>query len=113
MKRGTNTGLGGGIAVLLAIIVGLVMPFVTAAEVGNLYKAKGQPAPVVTGLWILLPLMGALNWCIKVNGAPNAYWRTDALIDERRTPRTDLGPGRTSCRRQREKSAYTVSYSSS
>jgi cellobiose-specific phosphotransferase system component IIC len=80
MKRATNQGLGGGIALLLAIVVSIVMPFVTAAEVGNLYKAKGQPAPVsgITGLWILLPLLGSLIWFIKVNGALNAYWRAAA-----------------------------------
>lgn len=80
MKRATNTGLGGGIALLLAIFVGIVMPFITASEVGNLYKAKGQPAPVsaLTGLWILLPIVGALIWFVKVNGALNAYWRAAA-----------------------------------
>lgn len=80
MKRATNSGIGGGIAVLLGLFVGIVMPFLTAAEVGNLYKNSGRPAPVsgLTGLWILLPLLGIIIWFVKVNGALNAYWRTAA-----------------------------------
>jgi len=80
MKRATNTGLGGGIALLLAFFVGFVMPFVTGSEVGNLYKARGQAAPVsgLTGFWILLPLVGPIVWFVKVNGALNAYWRAAA-----------------------------------
>lgn len=80
MKRATNSGIGGGIAVLLGLFVGIVMPFLTAAEVGNLYKNSGRQAPVsgLTGLWILLPLVGIIVWFVKVNGALNAYWRTAA-----------------------------------
>jgi len=80
LKRQTNNGLGGGIALLLAFFVGIVMPFVTANEVGQAYTARGQKPPVsaITGLWILLPLLGILIWFVKVNGAINAYWRSTA-----------------------------------
>jgi hypothetical protein len=78
LKRQTGNGIGGGIALLLAIFVGIAMPFVTANEVAQTYAAKGQKAPVsaITGLWILLPLLGSLIWFVKVNGAINNLWRT-------------------------------------
>jgi hypothetical protein len=71
-------GLGGVVALLLAIFVGFVMPFLTADEVGKLYEARGQAKPVsaITGLWILLPLIGGFVWFAKTNGALNDYWRS-------------------------------------
>jgi hypothetical protein len=82
MKRHTGDGLGGGLALVLAIFLGIVMPFLTASEAGNMYKRAGQQPPVsgVTGLWVLLPLVGALVWFIKTNGALNAYWRTQGVV---------------------------------
>jgi hypothetical protein len=79
MKRHKNgQGLGGGIALVLAIFVGIVMPFITADEVGKLYEARGQAKPVsaITGLWIILPLAGAIVWFVKTNGALNDYWKS-------------------------------------
>jgi len=74
----TGDGLGGGLALLLALLVGIVMPFLTASEVGRLYERRGQRPPVtgITGLWILLPLVGAIVWFVKTNGALNTYWRS-------------------------------------
>ena len=78
MKRNSGQGLGGGIALVLALFVGFVLPFTMASEVGNLYKRAGREAPVsgVTGLWILLPLVGAIVWFVKTNGALNSYWES-------------------------------------
>ena len=82
MKRHTGEGLGGGLALVLSILVGIVMPFLTASEVGRMYQRRGQQAPVTgaTGLWYLLLgwffLVGAVVWFVKVNGALNAYWRS-------------------------------------
>lgn len=82
MKRHTNTGLGGGVSLLLAIFISIVMPFITASEVGGLYARRGERAPVsgVTGLWYLLLfwlfLIGPIVWFVKVNGALNSYWRS-------------------------------------
>ena len=81
MKRHTGAGLGGGIALLLTLFVGSVMPYITSAEVGNLYTGKGQKAPVggATGLWFfpgIFILVGPLVWFIKTNGALNDYWRS-------------------------------------
>jgi hypothetical protein len=78
MKRHTGNGVGGGIALLLAIFVGIVMPFLNSSEVGQLYERKGQAKPVsgVTGCWILLPFVGAIVWFVKTNGALNRYWES-------------------------------------
>lgn len=80
MKRHTGVGIGGGIALLLAILVGFVMPFLTSHEVGELYGRRGQRKPVtaVTGLWFLLLgwffFVGAVVWFVKTNKALNDYW---------------------------------------
>jgi hypothetical protein len=82
MKRHTGEGLGGGIALLLAIFVGFVMPFLNSNEVGRLYERRGQRPPVsaVTGLWALLLgwcfFLGTIVWFVKTNDALNSYWRS-------------------------------------
>ena len=82
MKQHSGTGLGGVIAVLLAIFVGVVSPFLNSHEVGELYARRGQEKPVsaLTGLWMLLLswffLVGAFVWFIKTNNALNEYWRS-------------------------------------
>jgi hypothetical protein len=82
MKRHSGTGIGGGIALLLAIFIGIVMPFLTSNEVGQLYQRRGQKAPVsaLTGLWALLLgwlfFVGIIVWFVKTNDALNSYWRS-------------------------------------
>ena len=81
MKRHKGTGLGGGIALLLAILVGCVSPYITSSEVGSLYESAGQRKPVsgATGLWYfpgMFLLVGPIVWFVKTNGALNAYWRS-------------------------------------
>lgn len=85
MKRHSGSGLGGGVAFLLAFFVGIVMPYITASEVGGLYTRRGQQAPVsgATGLWYFpgsLILVGPLVWFVKTNGALNAYWRSQGAV---------------------------------
>lgn len=80
MKRHTRTGLGGGIALLIAFFIGIASPFLSSSEVGQLYERAGQPKPVsgITGLWAtlgVLILIGPVVWFVKTNGALNAYWR--------------------------------------
>jgi len=83
MKQHSGTGLGGGVALILALFVGIVMPFVTANEVGGLYERRGQAKPVsaATGVWILLPFIGMIVWFVKTNGALNDYWRSVGATD--------------------------------
>ena len=81
MKRHSGQGLGGGLAFVIAFFVGIVSPFITSSEVGNLYRSRGLAAPVsgATGLWSfpgVFILVGPLVWFIKTNGAINRYWRT-------------------------------------
>jgi hypothetical protein len=76
LKRHTGVGIGGVVALLLALFVGIAMPFLTAHEVGKMYERRGQAAPVsaITGLWTLIPLLGLIIWFVKTNSALNAYW---------------------------------------
>jgi hypothetical protein len=81
MKRHSGRGLGGGIALVLAIFVGIVMPFITSSEAGGLYEARGQQKPVsgATGLWVIpgfIIIVGPIIWFVKTNGAINDYWRS-------------------------------------
>ena len=82
MKRHTGQGIGGLVALLLAIFVGIVMPFLNSNEVGHLYERRGQKPPVtaLTGLWALLLgwffFVGLIVWFVKTNGALNDYWRS-------------------------------------
>lgn len=81
MKRHSGTGLGGVVALILALFVGFVSPFFTSSEVGMLYERRGQEKPVSgkTGLWYIpgiLILVGPIVWFVKTNGALNAYWRS-------------------------------------
>ena len=82
MKQHTGNGLGGPVALILAIFVSFLMPFFTSSEAGQLYERKGQPKPVsgTTGLWYLLLgwffFIGAIVWFVKTNAAINDYWRS-------------------------------------
>lgn len=79
MKKHSGQGIGGLVALLLAFFVGIVMPYLSSNEVGNLYTRRGQEAPVtaMTGLWYfpgMLILIGPIVWFVKTNGRLNDYW---------------------------------------
>lgn len=81
MKRHTGQGIGGVVALVLALFIGIVMPYLTSAEVGGLYKRRGQQQPVsgATGLWYfpgIFILVGPIIWFVKTNGALNDYWKS-------------------------------------
>lgn len=81
MKRHTGDGFGGVLAVVILLVFGIVMPFVTADEVGKMYARSGRAKPVsaTTGLWYfpgILILVGPIVWYVKTNGAINDYWRS-------------------------------------
>ncbi len=80
MKRHTGQGLGGTIALLLWVFLGVASPFLASNEVGAMYERRGQSKPVsgLTGLWYFpgaFILVGPIVWFVKTNGALNAYWR--------------------------------------
>ena len=81
MKRHSGQGIGGVVGLLLAFFIGIVSPYLSSSEVGNLYERRGQAKPVsgLTGLWFfpgMFLLVGPLVWFVKTNGALNAYWRS-------------------------------------
>jgi Domain of unknown function (DUF4234) len=77
MKDYSGEGLGGILGLLLSLFCGIVTVFLLPAEVGNLYSREGQKAPIgaVTGLWILLPILGGFILLWKVQGRLNDFWR--------------------------------------
>jgi hypothetical protein len=79
MKRHTGQGIGGVVALLLAIFISIVMPYITSSEVGDLYERDGKAKPVsgATGLWYfpgIFIIVGPIIWFVKTNGALNEYW---------------------------------------
>ncbi|WP_324273488.1 DUF4234 domain-containing protein [Blastococcus brunescens] len=81
MKRHTGDGLGGVLALLLAVVFWLASPFLLSHEVGRLYESRGQRSPVsaLTGLWFfpgIFLLVGPLVWFVLTNRALNGYWRS-------------------------------------
>lgn len=80
MKKHSGQGLGGGLALLLAVLVGFASPFLFSHEVGELYRRAGRTPRVtaLTGLWVIpgfLLLVLPLVWFVKSNSALNDYWR--------------------------------------
>jgi hypothetical protein len=77
-KNYSGEGVGGWLGLVIYLVIGPVTPFLVASEVGKLYSREGQQPPVtgLTGLWILLPLVGAIVWFVKVQGALNRFWES-------------------------------------
>jgi hypothetical protein len=80
MKRHTGEGVGGVVALLLSVFVGIASPFLLSHEVGGLYERRGwrRPVSALTGLWFfpgMFLLVGPLIWFIGTNMALNEYWR--------------------------------------
>jgi uncharacterized membrane protein YraQ (UPF0718 family) len=83
MKDYSGNGIGGVVGLILGIFIGFVNPFIMSAEVGHLYGAEGQePPPVtgVTGLWILLPIVGQFIWLAKTQNALSAFWEGHGAV---------------------------------
>lgn len=81
MKEHSGNGLGGGVALILAIILSPVVAFLTGDEIGKFYEQIGREKPVsaLTGLWFFpgsLIIVGPIIWFVKVSGAINDYWRS-------------------------------------
>ncbi|MEI5673069.1 MULTISPECIES: DUF4234 domain-containing protein [Nocardioides] len=81
MKQHSGQGIGGAIALILAIFVGIVNPYLLSSEVGNLRKLRGQDPKVsgITGLWYfpgMFIIVGPIIWFVKTNGALNEYWES-------------------------------------
>jgi hypothetical protein len=78
LKQHTGEGIGGVLALVIAIFINIVNWFVLPSEIGTMYARDGRTKPMTgwTGLWILLPLFGWFVWIVKVQGAMNRYWES-------------------------------------
>ena len=80
MKRHSGDGIGGVVALLVAILFWMASPFLLSHEVGRLYERTGRRKPVsaLTGLWFfpgIFLLVGPIIWFVLTNRALNDYWR--------------------------------------
>jgi len=82
IKDHSGIGVGGPLGFLIYFVVSPVTAFLLPSEVGQMVTRAGQPSRVrgLTGLWILLPLIGAIVWFVKVQGQLNAYWRARGAV---------------------------------
>ncbi len=82
LKGYSSEGIGGGLGLLFAILLGIVNVFLLPSEVGNLYAREGQVRPVsgLTGFWVLLPIVGGIIWVVKVQGRLNDFWTTHGAV---------------------------------
>ena len=76
MKQYNGEGLGGGLALVIAVVFGLASPFLINSEVEKMYAKDGEQSPVKTAdaAWILLPIVGFFIWFPKVQNALNDFW---------------------------------------
>jgi len=79
-KEHSGVGVGGVLGLVIYIVVSPVTWFLIPSEVGKMYNADGREAPFTgwTGLWLLLPIVGAFVWFIKIQRALNRYWESKA-----------------------------------
>jgi amino acid transporter len=80
VKEHSGQGVGGVLGLVIFIVVSIVSWFLIPSEVGKMFKQDGREAPFTgwTGLWLLLPIIGAFVWFIKIQGSLNRYWESKA-----------------------------------
>jgi hypothetical protein len=78
VKNHSGEGVGGVLGLVIWIVVGIVTWFLVPSEVGKMFRKDGREAPFSgwLGLWVLLPIIGAIIWFVKVQGALNGYWES-------------------------------------
>jgi hypothetical protein len=83
VKNYNGEGMGGGLAVVVSIFLGFLIPFLLAGRVANLYQGDGRQSPVsaITGLWALLPIVGGLIWYVRVQRAINDFWVSKGAVE--------------------------------
>ena len=88
VKEHSGIGVGGVLGFVIYVLLSPVTWFLIPSDVGKMFKADGREAPFSgwTGLWILLPLIGAFVWFIKVQGALNRYWDSKAAAGNALAP---------------------------
>ena len=83
LKQHTGEGLGGVLGLVIWIVISPVSAFVIPSEVGKMYARAGREPPVTgwTGLWLFpfgVFIVPAIVWFVKVQGALNRYWESEA-----------------------------------
>ena len=83
MKQHTGDGLGGVLGLVIWILISAVSAFVIPSEIGKMYAKAGRESPVTgwTGLWLFpgaILIIPAIVWFVKVQGALNRYWESQA-----------------------------------
>ncbi len=76
LKKYNGDGIGGVLAVVLNLLLGVVLMFTIPNEIKNMYERDGRESPVraIWGLWFLLPIIGLFIWYFKVQNALNDFW---------------------------------------
>jgi hypothetical protein len=92
VKNHSGQGVGGVLGLVIYIVVSPITWFLVPSEIGKMIKQDGRPAPFTgwTGLWLLLPIIGAFVWFIKVQGALNRYWGSKS-VDPSSLPMNEPG----------------------
>ncbi len=82
MKDYSAKGIGGLAALLFAFICSIINIFVEPSEIAALYEADGRESPVslMTGFWILLPILGLFIWIFKIQRALNHFWESKGAV---------------------------------
>ena len=81
VKEHSGIGVGGVIGLVIYIVLSPVTWCLIPSEIGKMFKADGREAPFTgwTGLWLLLPIIGAFVWFFKVQGALDRFWESKAV----------------------------------
>lgn len=76
IKDYSGLGVGGGIGLLIYVVVSPVTWFLIPNDVSQMRQRHGMQSNVsaLTGLWVLLPILGAFIWFAKVQGELNEFW---------------------------------------
>jgi hypothetical protein len=70
VKEHSGIGVGGVVGLVIYILISPVTWFLIPSDIGKMFKADGREAPFTgwTGLWLLLPIIGAFLWFITIQG---------------------------------------------
>jgi cytosine/uracil/thiamine/allantoin permease len=77
IKRNSGVGVGGPLGFVIYFVISPVTYFLLPSEIGQMMARYGRPSRVrgITGLWLLLPVVGSIVWFVKVQGQLNDHWR--------------------------------------
>ncbi len=83
IQNHSGGGVGGPLGFVIYFIVAPVTFFLLPYEVAGMLARSGRQSRVtaLTGLWILLPIVGSIVWFVKVQGQLNDYWHSLGASD--------------------------------